>query len=41
MWEQGECWTCVCCVGGVGGVGVEWVGDLDPGLKGWGGAMSV
>ena len=26
---------------GCGGVGVEWVGDLDQGLEGWGGIMSV
>ena len=31
LWEQGECWTCVCFgCGGVSGVGGEWVG-LGPG----------
>ena len=35
LWEQGECWMCVCF--GCGGVGGEWVGDLE----GWSGVRSV
>ena len=31
---------CLSC-SGVGGVGGEWLGDLDQGLEGWGGVMSV
>ena len=31
---------CLGC-GSVGGVGGEWVGDLNQGLEGWGGVMSV
>ena len=35
--------VCLCFgCGSVGGVGGgEWVGDLNQGLKGWGGVMSV
>ena len=38
LWEQGECWTCVCflCCGGVGGVGGELVGaPNDTAYKWW------
>ena len=28
LWEQGECWTCVCAA-------VVWVGILDQGLERW------
>ena len=34
--------VCLCFgCGVVGGVDWEWVGDLDQGLEGWGGVMSV
>ena len=42
VWEQGECWTCVCFgCSGVCGVGGEWVGGLDHGREWWGGVISV
>ena len=35
-----DVWLCFGC-GGVGGVGREWLGGLDQGLEGLGGAMSM
>ena len=35
-----DVYLCFGC-GDVGGVGGKWVGDLDQGLEGWGGVMSV
>ena len=42
LWEQGVLDVCLCFgCGGVGVVGGEWLGDLDHGLEGCGGVMSV